>query len=114
MRPARVVGLAAALTVLAALPAAAGAEQATGDPRVDGALPLRLEVGEVLLLCKTGTVICPAQAPICDDGKVVSWSFGPDGLQFVAMGPGETLCSAESANRLRRVYRVTVVPRSKP
>jgi hypothetical protein len=112
MRPA--LATFAALAIIAALPRPARGEQATGDPRVDGALPLRLEVGQSLKVCETATLICPAQAPICDDGQVATWSFGPDGLEFNGVAPGETLCSAESANRLRRVYRVTVVPRRSP
>ena len=55
--------------------------------------------------------MCPAEAPICDDPKVATWSFGDAGLEFKGVAPGETLCSAGSRNRLRRVYRVTVVPR---
>jgi len=104
----------ALLPVLVLAAAAAAAEPAprTGDPRVDEALPLRLEVGQIVEVCKGGTILCPAQAPICDDGDVVAWSFGPEGLLFTAVGPGETLCSAEAANRLRRVWRVTVVSRA--
>jgi hypothetical protein len=102
---------AAALALSAALASTALAQPRpkTGDPRVDDAYPLKLQVGERIRVCETGTILCPAEAPICDDGEVVTWAFGDHGLEFVGVAPGETLCSAGSRNLLRRVYRVTVV-----
>lgn len=101
-----------ALLVLAAAlaPGAPGAQPKTGDPRVDEAIPLRIVVGEKVRLCETGTIVCPAGAPMCDDPKVVKWSHGPGGLELEGTGAGETLCSAASSGQgLRRVYRVVVV-----
>ena len=104
--------LAAALVLAGAAPRARAQEAGAGDPRVEGAHPLRVLVGERLNVCETGTLQCPAEAPICDDPSVATWTLGPEGLEFVGVAPGETLCSAGSAAlRLRRVYRVTVVAR---
>ena len=102
---------AAALALSAAIASTALAQPPpkTGDPRVDDAYPVRLEVGQRIRVCETGTILCPAEAPICDDGEVATWAFGDQGLEFIGVGPGETLCSAGSRNLLRRVYRVTVV-----
>jgi len=90
----------------AALLALAGGARADDAP-----LPLTLRVGQAVSLCKTGTIQCPAAAPICDDVGVATAFDGPDGLAFKGVGPGTTLCSAGSAggSGARRVYRVTVV-----
>lgn len=111
MRPTRAATAAAlALALSAAAPAARAEERTLGDPRVEGAHALRIQVGERLNVCETGTLQCPAEAPICDAPEIATWSLGPEGLEFVGVSPGETLCSAGSAAlRLRRVYRVTVV-----
>lgn len=103
-----------AAIALALVLGAAGARAAekTGDPRLDEAYPLRLEVGKSVKVCETGTLMCPAEAPICDDPKIATWSFGPDGLEFEGVSPGQTFCSAGSALKLRRVYRVTVAARA--
>lgn len=111
MAPLRAALLAVTAAVLPALAAPAHGQAKTGDPRVDGARPLRLTVGERVNVCETGTIMCPAEAPICDDPKVATWSFEAEGLVFTGVGPGETLCSAGSANRLRQVYRVIVAAR---
>jgi hypothetical protein len=78
----------------------------------DQPYPLAIKVGESASLCKTGTIICPASEPICDDTSVATADSGPDGLVFKGVKPGTTLCSAASASGrgLRRVYRVTVTP----
>ena len=78
---------------------------ATAD--VDG-YPVRLEVGGTFDICASGTIMCPAFAPICDDLGIATVRDGPAGLQLVAVAPGTTLCSALSSNKLRAVYRVTV------
>lgn len=80
--------------------------------------PLRLVVGGTLAICKTGTILCPAGAAVCDDTTVAAFEAGPDGLALRALKPGTTLCSAASASGAgpRRVYRVTVeaAPASPP
>ncbi len=83
---------------------------AQGSPVVDDALPLRLVVGEVLALCETGTVICPASVR-CDDPSIVAPGGDRRGALLTGVKPGSTLCSAGSASGqgMRRVYRVTVV-----
>ena len=70
--------------------------------------PVDLKVGGTLDICSTGTIMCPAIIPICDDLSIAAMRDGPAGLQIVGVGPGTTLCSARSTNKLRRVYRVTV------
>ncbi len=88
----------------------AAADQAT--PVVDAPHPLQLKVGESLAICKTGTIVCPAATPICDDGTLVEFELTGDGLAFRGVKAGETLCSAASRDGmgLRRVFRVTVAP----
>ncbi len=82
-------------------------------PVVDDALPLRLAVGEVLALCETGTVICPASVR-CDDPSIVQLGADARGALLTGVKPGSTLCSAGSASGqgMRRVYRITVVEKS--
>ena len=78
----------------------------------DAPYPLTVKVGESAPVCKTGTIICPASEPICDDTSVATAASTPDGLAFKGVKPGTTLCSAASASGggFRRVYRVTVTP----
>lgn len=77
------------------------------------AYPVKLTTGETFDLCTSGTIMCPALAPICDDLQVATVKDGPSGLELVGVGPGTTLCSAQSANKLRAVYRVTVTAAKK-
>ncbi len=70
--------------------------------------PVVLNVGEIFHVCIAGLLICPARDPICDDVKVVNFVDTTDGLAFKGISPGTTLCSVESLNRLRRIFRVTV------
>jgi len=74
----------------------------------DEPAPLSLKVGEKLSICKTGTLECPAVNPICDDTSIVTAEDGADGLAFMGLKPGTTLCSAGNSAGARRVYRVTV------
>ena len=76
----------------------------------DAPAPLALKVGETLAICKTGTIECPAVAPICDDTSLVAAEQSEQGLVFRGLKPGTTLCSAASSAGagFRRVYRVTV------
>jgi hypothetical protein len=97
------------LVLSLAAPLAATAGDQITPTVVDAPYPLQLKVGESLALCKTGTILCPATVPICDDGTLIEFELTGDGLGFHGVKPGETLCSAASASTgLRRVYRVTV------
>ena len=100
------------LVLSAAAPLAAAAADQYDHTVVDEPYPLRIKVGESLALCKTGTIVCPAAAALCDDGTLVEFELTADGLAFRGVKPGETLCSASSMSGqgLRRVYRVTVSP----
>lgn len=70
--------------------------------------PVVLHVGEVFQICKSGEVICPAIATICDDLKIIDLVLTPDGLGFNGISRGRTLCSAGSINGQRRVFGITV------
>jgi hypothetical protein len=101
MRP----GLTLAIA-FAALQAVAGQPAPASEPH-----PLKIRVGESVAVCKTGTIQCPANNPICDDATVVGVAAeGSDGLTFKGLKPGTTLCSVASGSGFghRRVYRVTV------
>jgi hypothetical protein len=76
----------------------------------DAPSPLSLRVGKSVELCTTGTIQCPAVAPICDDTSIVTAEVTEAGLTFKGLKPGSTLCSAASASGVgpRRVYRVEV------
>jgi hypothetical protein len=93
--------LALAAALLAASPALAE-EPPAKAPAVT------LKVGESLRICETRTVICPALAPICDDGSLVAIRDQGKGLELVGLKPGKTLCSVMSANQARQVFAVTV------
>ncbi len=98
------------LALSVAAPLAAVAADELKPTVVDSPYPLVIKVGESLALCKTGTILCPAVVPICDDGTLIEFDLNADGLVFRGVKAGETLCSAASASGqgLRRVYRVTV------
>jgi hypothetical protein len=91
------------LLVALALAGSAAAQDA-------GPYPLQVKAGDSVAVCTTGTIMCPASDPICDDTSVATAASTPDGLAFKGVKPGTTLCSAASAGGLglRRVYRVTV------
>lgn len=78
----------------------------------DQPYPLTVRVGEAVSICKTGTILCPAGAALCDDPKVAAPGDGPAGLTFRGLGVGSTLCSAGSSGGYgaRRVYKITVTP----
>ena len=73
-------------------------------------VPLSLLVGKSVAICKTGTIQCPAVAPICDDVSVATAENSDEGLVFKGLKTGTTLCSASSAGGLgqRRVYLIEV------
>lgn len=63
---------------------------------------------ETFKVCLSGEILCPAKFPICDDPQIVQLVDTPDGLGFKAIAPGTTLCSAQSLNKLRRVFRILI------
>lgn len=81
---------------------------AQGPKSADMGYPINLAVGQAESVCMTGTVICPATSPICDDVSVATVRLGKDGLEIVGVKPGKTLCSVQSANGIRALYAVTV------
>jgi hypothetical protein len=97
--------LALALLVLVGTAGAARAEGSPSQP-----LHLRLVVGSLVEVCATSTLACPAGAARCDDLKVARPTDGKEGLAFLGVGPGETLCSAGSSSGqgARQVFRLTV------
>ena len=100
--PRRLAAAAVIVVVLALAPARGGAEEP---------FPLSVKVGERVLVCGTGAILCPAAAGRCDDPAVAVPEETPaDGLAFRGVKPGSTLCSAGagSGQGLRRVFRVTV------
>ena len=80
---------------------------ASGSP-VPGPFPITVPVGGSVKICRTGTIVCPATAPICDDSSIAVMRAGEEGLEIVGLKAGRTLCSAASASLVRRVYAVTV------
>lgn len=74
----------------------------------DGTFPITVKVGGSVNICKSGTIICPATAPICDDGSVATMRDGSEGMEIVGVGAGQTTCSAMSSSFVRVVYAVTV------
>ena len=98
------------LVLSVAAPLAAVAADELKQTMEDLPYPLHIKIGESLALCKTGTILCPAAVPICDDGTLIEFELNADGLAFRGLKAGETLCSAASLSGqgLRRVYRVTV------
>ena len=75
-------------------------------------IQLDLRAGKSVALCATGTIQCPATAPICDDTSVATAEESEAGLVIKALKPGETLCSAASASGMgpRQVYKIVVKP----
>lgn len=101
---------ACAVVLVSTLAAAVSGDD--GGPDAPGAYPLSLRVGEAVAICRTGTILCPAGAPICDDTSIVTPEITEAGLVFKGANPGTTLCSAQasSGQGARRVYRITVTP----
>ncbi len=81
----------------------------------DAPFPLSVRVGESVDICTTGTIQCPAVAPICDDLSVATAEATDAGLVFKGVKPGTTLCSAASGagSGQRRVYKITVTSAEK-
>jgi hypothetical protein len=105
----KVVHVARRLALLLLLSAATGTFVAAQDlPAKVEPYPITVGVGKAVNLCATGTMMCPAYDPICDDTSVATMRRGANGLEIVGVMPGRTLCSASSANFVRVVYAVTV------
>lgn len=100
---ARRLALVSLLSTLTGTPIAAQGLPVKVEP-----YPLTVEAGKAVNLCATGTMMCPAYDPLCDDTSVATMRRGAKGLEIVGVMPGRTLCSASSANFVRVVYAVTV------
>jgi hypothetical protein len=72
--------------------------------------PIRIRVGQVLVLADAGLLMPPGNSPICDNPRVAVGELTPRGLAFRGVAPGTTLCSASpgAVTNARRVFSVTV------
>ena len=104
MRSAAIAALAVSISLCSPPSAASQGE--------DEPVRLTARVGGIVLLCRTGTIVCPAANGMCDDTTVAVPEITPaDGMGFRGLKLGSTLCSAgsRSGSGERRVYRVDVV-----
>jgi hypothetical protein len=97
------LALAAPILAKTATPVAA-----QNPPPPSKSYPINVDVGQAVAICTTGTIICPARSPICDDTSVVTVRDGKNGLEIVGVKRGKTLCSVVSATAFRTIYAVTV------
>jgi hypothetical protein len=74
----------------------------------DGQVPITVKAGKSVNICKTGTIICPATTPICDDTSVATMRDGAEGMEIVGVAAGSTTCSAMGTTMIRTIYSVTV------
>ena len=81
---------------------------AQDPPAADKPYPIIVGVGQAVSICTTGTIVCPARSPICDDTSVATVRNGENGLEIVGVKPGTTLCAVTSATAFRTIYAVTV------
>ena len=81
---------------------------AQDPPLADKPYPITVGVGQAVSICTTGTIVCPARSPICDDTSVATVRDGENGLEIVGVNPGTTLCAVTSATAFRTIYSVTV------
>lgn len=95
---------------LAAALGAAGLALAQAPPPADpmGEVALELKVGETKSLCP-----CPVSGLMCDDPSLVKLTEDSSGQSLEGLKPGTTLCSLQGPNRVKRMYRVTVLERGK-
>ena len=109
--PRLAASLAAILAIAASAPSGALAEGAP-PAGASGPAEVKLSIGALYLVCKSGELLCPATAPLCDDVAVAVPELTPrDGLAWKGVGKGTTLCSAGApgvGGGARRVFRVTV------
>jgi hypothetical protein len=94
---------AAALAALFALPSLAIPEPAKDEPRFE--TELVLEVGDTAIVASG-----PVQRLVCDRGDVVERAITDQGNGFRALAAGETTCSLQTADGVRRTFHVKVVP----
>ena len=73
-----------------------------------GVHQVELLPGQDFDMCRSGEIVCPARAPICDDPNVAVPVDLSSGLGLRGVAKGTTLCSAASSVGPRRVFRVTV------
>jgi hypothetical protein len=98
---------AAALAALLAVPPVALAQPASADePRFETDLVLR--VGETKIVAAG-----PVQHVVCDRGDVVERVTTSEGNGFRALAVGETTCSLQTADGVRRTFHVRVVEEEK-
>ncbi len=95
MRP--IVLCAVALSTAALVPA-----------RAEDGIAVSLDAGSKKNLCASGIVPCPASSFLCDDPKVATIEYGPDGAVLRGIAPGTTLCAVSGSAGNRRLLRVTV------
>jgi hypothetical protein len=98
-------GIVLALVALAPLAAFAQSSPAADEP-----YRLAVKVGKKVGICRTGTIVCPAGNPMCDDVTVAIPEVTSRGIAFKGLKRGSTLCSAAASGGVgpRRVYRVVV------
>ncbi len=106
----RTIALIAGVAAFAVLAAASGPARAAdaSAPAPDKPYPVKLNVGQVFEVCRSGEVICPIVRHICDDLNVVDLVPTPDGLGIKGVGPGTTLCMASDSTGPGRLFRITV------
>jgi hypothetical protein len=75
---------------------------------VDKPYTITVGVGQAVSICTTGTIVCPARSPICDDTSIATVRDGENGLEIVGVKSGTTLCAVTSATAFRTIYSVTV------
>jgi hypothetical protein len=76
--------------------------------RGDEPLPINLQVGSALNLCKEGLTVCPVTTSMCDDPKVAVIENEKEGAVVRGISPGTTLCAIMGSGAFRRVMKVTV------
>ena len=106
----KTVAVVAGLAVFAALAGLSGRAWAADAPSspADRPFVVKLRVGQVFEVCKSGEVICPIVRHICDDLKVANVVDTPDGLGIKGVGAGTTLCVASGSTGPGRLFRITV------
>lgn len=98
---------AALLAVLLAVPPVLLAQPASAEePRFE--TDLQLEVGETRVVAAG-----PVQRVLCDRGDVVERVATSEGNGFRALAVGETTCSLQTADGVRRTFHVKVVARKR-
>jgi hypothetical protein len=80
-----------------------------GNPDPDDEYTVvKIKVGDVFKICKSGLVVCPVRTPICDDPELIDLVDTPDGLGYKAMAKGSTICSVQSNVGQRFIFRLVI------